>query len=36
MIFFADVNLAGLHLESEGYCSELGCKGGSIPPICKT
>jgi len=24
MNFFADVNLAGLHLESEGYCSELG------------
>jgi hypothetical protein len=22
-------------LESKGYRSELGCKGGSIPPICK-
>jgi hypothetical protein len=35
MNFFADANLAGSHLESKGYCSELGCKGGSIPPIHK-
>ncbi len=35
MNFFADVNLAGSGLESEGYRSELGFKGGSIPPIHK-